>query len=41
MSPSLRGAEHLVGAPRARFAMHFPLLLWATLWLVQIGRAHV
>lgn len=36
MSPSLRGAEHLVGAPRARFAMHFPLLLWATLWLVPL-----
>ncbi|WP_270409318.1 hypothetical protein [Brachybacterium paraconglomeratum] len=36
MSPSLGGAEHLVGAPRARFAMHFPLLLWATLWLVPL-----
>lgn len=36
MSPSLRGAEHLVGAPRARFAMHWPLLLWAVLWLVPL-----
>ena len=36
MSPSLRGAEHLVGEPRERFGMHWPLLLWAVLWLVPL-----
>ncbi|MCZ4325093.1 hypothetical protein [Brachybacterium paraconglomeratum] len=36
MSPSLRGAEHLVGTPRAQFRMHYSALVWAVLWLVPL-----
>ncbi len=40
MSPSLSGAEHLVGTPRAQFRMHCSALVWAVLWLVPLLPPH-
>ena len=36
MSPSLRGAQDQLGAPRAQFRMHWPAVVWAVLWLTPL-----
>lgn len=39
MSPSLRGRRDELGTPRARFHMHYPLLLWLVIWVMPIALA--
>lgn len=36
MSPSLRGAQELLGTPQARFHMHWPWFVWVGVWATPV-----